>query len=134
MKTNGTRRISILAAGLLLALTGALAAQAPAITRTVLQRADVSWAGHEVVTAKADFPVNGSTGKHTHPGEEVSYVSEGTISLEVAGSAAKTLKAGDTFIIPSGTVHNATATGGAKAVVIANYFVEKGKPLTTPVQ
>jgi hypothetical protein len=36
-------------------------------------------------------------------------------------------------MIPAGTVHNATAVGG-KAVVIANYFVEKGKPLTTPAQ
>ena len=131
MKTNRTRMI--LMSGLLAGTTAVLAAQAPAITRTVLQRADMSWTNHEAVTAKADFPVGGSTGKHTHPGEEVSYVLEGTINFEMEGMPAKMLKAGDVFFVPAGKVHNATATSG-KAVVIANYLVEKGKPLTTAAQ
>jgi quercetin dioxygenase-like cupin family protein len=114
---------------LLMSVTGVMAAQT-AITRTVLQRADMSRSGHEAVTAKADFPVGGSTGKHTHPGDEVSYVLEGTVTLEVDGAPARTLKAGEVFFVPAGKIHNATATGG-KAIVIANYLVEKGQPLTT---
>jgi len=131
MKTNRTRMIVM--SGMLVGVTAVLAAQAPAITRTVLQRADMSWANHEAVTAKAEFPVGGSAGKHTHPGEEVSYVLEGTLTFEVEGTPTKTLKAGDVFFVPAGKVHNATAMGG-KATVIANYFVEKGKPLTTAAQ
>ncbi len=133
MRTKKMRRMAAVSGAMLVVITAALAAQAPAITRTVLQRGDISRPGYEAVTAKAEFPTGGSTGKHTHPGDEVSYVLEGSITLEITGAAAKTLKAGDSFIIPAGTVHNASAVGG-KAVVIANYFVEKGKPLTSPAQ
>jgi quercetin dioxygenase-like cupin family protein len=133
MSTERTRKLAAAAGALLVAATAALIAQAP-ITRTVLQRGDSSRAGYEAVTAKAEFPSAGSTtGKHTHPGDEVSYVLEGTLTLDVDGAASRSLKAGDAFIVPAGKVHTAVAVGG-KAVVIANYIVEKGKPLTSPAQ
>ena len=132
MTTNRTRMM-VAAAGLVLGIGGVLAAQAPAITRTVLNRGDMTWMGHEAVSARADFPVGGSTGKHTHPGDEVTYVLEGTVSLEIDGMMARTVKAGEAIFVPAGKVHNVTATGG-KAVAVANYLVKKGKPLTTPVQ
>ena len=40
--------------------------------------------------------------------------------------------AGGSFLIPAGTVHNATNTGTGKARILATYVVEKGKPLATP--
>ena len=82
--------------------------------------------------ARAEFPIGGTTGRHTHPGEEISYVLEGTLRMEVAGQPPRSLKAGDVFMIPAGTVHNATNTGSGTATVIATYVVEKGKPVTTP--
>ena len=127
-------RMTTVVVGLLLGIGATLAAQAPAITRTVLNRADLSQMGHEAVTARADFPVGGSTGKHTHPGDEVTYVLEGTVNLELDGMPSRMVKAGEVIFVPAGKVHNVTATGGAKAVAIANYLVEKGKPLTAPVQ
>ena len=133
MRTNKMRRIAWVSGALLIAVTAAISAQAPTITRTVLNRADSTRPGYEAVTAKAEFPVSGSTGRHTHPGDEISYVLEGTIMLEVQGAPGKTLKAGEAFFVPAGTIHNATASGG-KATVIANYVVEKGKPLTVPAQ
>src|SRR5262245_47575203 len=111
----------------------ALAAQAPAVTRTVLQQADISIPGREAVTARAEIAAGGTTGRHTHPGEEISYLLEGSVLLEIEGAAPRTLKAGDVFLIPAGKVHNATASG-SKAVIIANYIVEKGKPLATPAK
>ena len=102
------------------------------IKRTVLQQTDLSITGREVVTARADFPAGGSTGLHTHPGDEVSYVAEGSVEIMVDG-ASKTYKAGEAFHVAAGKVHDAKAVGGA-AVVIANYVIEKGKPATTPVK
>jgi quercetin dioxygenase-like cupin family protein len=131
VRTQKTRIVTAVS-GALLAGVAALAAAQPAITRTVLQRADLTTPGHEAVTARADFPVGGTTGRHTHPGDEVSYVVEGTVTLEIDGAPAKTLKAGEVFFVPAGKVHSATAAGG-KAIVIANYLVEKGKPLTAAV-
>jgi quercetin dioxygenase-like cupin family protein len=102
------------------------------IKRTVLQQTDLSIAGREVVTAKAEFPAGGSTGLHTHPGDEISYVAQGTVELVVDGGT-KIYKAGEAFHVDAGKVHEAKASGGP-AVVIANYVIEKGKPATTPVK
>jgi quercetin dioxygenase-like cupin family protein len=109
-------------------------AQQPGFSRTVIQRGDLSTPNHEVVTAVAEFQPGATVGMHTHPGEEVGYVLEGLVLLEQQGKPAVTLKAGETFLIPSGTAHNATNKGTARARVLANYIVEKGKPLATPVK
>jgi quercetin dioxygenase-like cupin family protein len=124
-------RTTLAAAAVALGIGVIVAAQAPAITRTVLNRADLAVAGQEAVTARADFPAGGATGRHTHPGDEVSYVVEGTLTLEVDGAAARTLKAGEAFHVPSGKVHNVTAQGG-RAVVVANYLIKKGDTATVP--
>jgi len=110
-----------------------LLAQQPTFKRTVLQQVDISVAGREAVTAKAELPPGVSAGRHTHPGEEIGYVLEGTVSLEIEG-ASKSLKAGDAFLIPSGKVHNATNTGSSQATILATYIVDKGKPLATPAK
>ena len=108
-------------------------AQQTGFTRTVIQRGDLSMVGHEAVTALAEFQPGATVGRHTHPGEEVGYIVEGTIVLEEDGKPAVTLGPGKTFFIPAGTAHNATNRGTAPARVLANYIVEKGKPLATPV-
>ena len=107
-------------------------AQQAGFKRTVIQQGDLSVAGHESVTAIAEFQGGATVGPHTHPGEEVGYILEGTIVLEQTGKAPVTLGPGKTFFIPAGTVHNATNRGSVPARVLANYIVEKGKPLATP--
>ena len=107
-------------------------AQQPTFKRTVLQQADISMPGREAVTAVAEFQPGAAAGRHTHPGEEIGYVLEGQLLLEQDGKAAVTLRAGQTFLIPPGTVHNATNSGSGTARVVATYLVEKGKPLATP--
>jgi quercetin dioxygenase-like cupin family protein len=111
----------------------AVLAQQPAMKRTVLHQKDLSVAGREVVMGRADFPKGTSTGKHTHPGEESSYVAEGTLSIVIEG-VPKTVKAGESFFVPAGAVHDAINIDAGNTTVIANYIVEKGKPLTTPVK
>jgi quercetin dioxygenase-like cupin family protein len=108
-------------------------AQQTGFKRTVLQQSDLSVPGREVVTAVAEFQPGSTVGFHTHPGEEVGYVLEGTIVLQQQGKPDATLGAGRTFVIPPGTPHNATNNGTGVAKVLANYIVEKGKPLATPV-
>ena len=114
------------------AFTGMLAAQQPAFKRTVLQQSDISVAGHEVVSAVADFEPRATPGRHTHFGEEIGYILEGTFLIEQEGKAPVTLKAGGSFLIPAGTIHNATNTGTGPGKILATYVVEKGKPLATP--
>jgi quercetin dioxygenase-like cupin family protein len=106
----------------------------PGFKRTLVQQGDLSAPGREVVQAIAEVAPGSESGRHTHPGEEVAYVLEGAVVLEVQGKAAVTKKAGDAFIIPAGTVHNAKNTGKTAAKVLGTYIIEKGKPVATPVQ
>jgi quercetin dioxygenase-like cupin family protein len=126
-----TRVMRVAGAAGIVVLLGAAVATGQ-IKRTVLQQKDLSIAGREVVTARADFPAGGSTGLHTHPGDEISYVAEGTVEIVIEG-ASTTYKAGEAFHVLAGKVHDAKAVGGP-AVVVANYVIEKGKPATTPVK
>jgi quercetin dioxygenase-like cupin family protein len=120
-------------AALLVIGLGALAAQqAPAFKRTILQQVDLSAPGREAVQAMVEFPAGSETGRHTHPGEEISFVEAGPFVLEVDGEAAKTLKTGDVFMVPAGKIHNGHPTTGATAKVLATYVIEKGKPVSTP--
>lgn len=49
----------------------------------------------------------------------------------VNGQPARDLKAGDSYHIPAGTIHDAkSGPKGAKAIV--TYIVEKGKPFAAP--
>ena len=116
------------------ALTGIVAAQQPAFKRTVLQQADISVPGREVVSAVAEFESRATPGMHTHFGEEIGYVIEGTFLIEQAGKPSITLHDGGSFLIPAGTAHNATNTGAGKGRILATYIVEKGKPLATAAQ
>ena len=105
---------------------------APTFKRTVLQQADISAPGREAVTALAEFQPGAASGRHSHPGEEIGYVLDGTFSLELDGKPAVNLTTGQTFLIPAGAIHNATNTGSGTGKIVATYIVEKGKPLATP--
>jgi quercetin dioxygenase-like cupin family protein len=100
--------------------------------RTDLQRHDLDIAGHEVFQARVDFAPGASFPRHTHPGEEIIYVLQGTLEYEVSGKPV-TLKAGDVLFVPTGTVHAARNVGTTPAAELATYVLEKGKPLTTIV-
>jgi quercetin dioxygenase-like cupin family protein len=121
-------------AALVVASAAVVAAQQAGFTRTVLQQVDLSTPGREAVTARAEFAAAGaSVGRHTHFGEEIGYVIEGTLTVEING-VSKTVKAGEAFAVPAGAPHNATNAGPGKAAILATYIVEKGKPLATPVK
>ena len=126
-------RVRVVSMAAWIAAVGVCAAQQPAFKRTELQRGDLSAAGREGVQAVAEFPPNVAAGKHTHPGEEMGYVLEGTFRIEIDGQPAVTKKAGEVFLVPAGRPHNATNTGSGTAKILATYIVEKGKPLATPV-
>jgi len=130
MEFRKTAGMFVALAGLVVVAT--VSAQQAGFKRTVVQQGDLSTAGKEVVQAIAAFEPKATVGRHTHPGEEVGYVLEGSILLEMEGKPSITLTAGKGFIIPAGTIHNATNNGSGSAQVLATYIVEKGKPLATP--
>jgi quercetin dioxygenase-like cupin family protein len=115
----------------LAAFTGLVVAQS-GLTRTPVIKADVSVPGREAVVAKVEIAPGGEAGWHTHPGDEISYVAEGDLMLSIAGQAPRKVKAGEGFVVPAGTPHNAKNEGSSATKVVGVYVVEKGKPLASP--
>jgi len=133
MSTTRIMAIAALIATTGLALHVAQAQQVGA-RRIDLQRHDLSVPGREVVQTIVELAPGTTAPRHTHPGEEIIYVLEGTWEYTVEGKPPLTLKAGDVLFIPAGTVHSARNVGAGRAAELATYIVEKGKPLITVVQ
>jgi quercetin dioxygenase-like cupin family protein len=123
--------VLIVGSGLSLQLAGAAP---PGLRRTDLQRHDLSVPGREVIQARVELDPGVASPKHTHPGEEIVYVLEGSLEYRVEGKPPVTLEAGDVLFIPAGTVHAAKNVGRGKGAELATYLVEKGKPLVVPVE
>jgi quercetin dioxygenase-like cupin family protein len=126
------RTRKVLLAVALTAVAGALVAQQSGFSRKMLQDQNLSVNDRHGVQVLAEFKPGGSAGKHTHPGEELGYVLEGTLELQVEGEAPRTVKAGEAFFVPAGVVHDGKNVGRGDAKVLATYFVEKGKPVASP--
>jgi len=106
-------------------------AQQPAVERKVLLQQDVTIPGYQNVLVAVTIPVGGREGRHTHPGTAVVHVIDGVLTLDHDGRATTTYKAGETFYVDAGKVHEGINKGSAPVRAIASFVVEKGKPLTT---
>lgn len=123
--------VLIIAGGLALYVARA---QQTGTKRTDLQRHDLSVPGREVIQVRVELAPGTTAPRHTHPGEEIIYVLEGTWEYTVEGKPPVTLKAGGVLFIPAGTIHSAKNVGSGNGAELATYVVEKGKPLITLVK
>lgn len=103
-----------------------------AITRTDLQRHDLSTPGREAVQVLVGFAPGAVAPNHHHPGEEIVYVTEGALEYRLEGRPPMTLRAGDVLFIPYGVNHEVRNVGDGSAAELATYIVETGKPLVVP--
>lgn len=126
------QKLSVIVLGLGLAASCLLLAQNTGIQRTVVKKADVSVPGREAVVARVEIAPGAAAGRHTHAGEEISYIMEGEGEILIDGQPPLKVKAGDGFVVPAGAKHDARNTGAAPLRLVAVYVVEKGKPLATP--
>jgi quercetin dioxygenase-like cupin family protein len=91
----------------------------------------------ETVVSFVEFPPGAAAPWHMHPGaQEMLYVIEGSLVVEVEGKGTNQLKVGEAGIIPAELVHLArnesTATTG-KALVVHSRAA-KDKPLIVVVK
>jgi quercetin dioxygenase-like cupin family protein len=131
-------RTGLCAAGLIGFAVGAfgmhaLHAQAPAIKRVPLMKADLTGTeGKEVVMTLieaqpgADFPA------HTHPGDEFLFVIEGSIATFVEQHRTS-VPTGGTFHAPREKAHGGSI-GDKPARLLTVHIVDKGKPFAEPVK
>jgi quercetin dioxygenase-like cupin family protein len=111
--------------------TQATDAFAGRLERREVQRSASSVPGREIVQVLTSIPVGVSSGWHTHPGEEVGYIVAGTVEMRIRGRDTLTLHAGDGFLIPPGTPHDARDVGPGTGQMLSTYLVEVGRPLVT---
>jgi quercetin dioxygenase-like cupin family protein len=101
------------------------------LRRTEVQRSTSSISGRDIVQVLTEIPVGVESGWHTHPGEEVGYILAGTVQMRIAGRSTLTLQAGDGFLIPPQTPHNALDLGPGVGRMLSTYLVDPQQPLAT---
>ncbi len=122
------------AAGLAVDHLAFAAQQQPSIKRTVLQRQDDPGSPkYEAIMGISEIPPGGTSGKHRHPGIELSYVLEGSVELTHEGKPPITVKAGEATMNTLGGIHTAVNRGTTPVKLLTVFVVEKGKPLAEAV-
>ena len=106
-------------------------ALASKLKRTEIQQSPSSIPGRDIVQVLTEIPVGVESGWHIHPGEEVGYIVTGTVEMAIHGRATLTLHAGDGFLIPPRTPHNARDLGPGPGHMLSTYIVEAGQPLAS---
>jgi quercetin dioxygenase-like cupin family protein len=107
---------------------------------TQLLRSDLLGQGNQVqesVVSVVEFQPRRAAPWHMHPGaQEIVYGLDGAVMLEVAGQAAKTIKAGDVALTPADVPHlvrnddaNVTAT-----ILVIHSRADKQKPMLIVVK
>jgi quercetin dioxygenase-like cupin family protein len=101
------------------------------LKRTELQHKASSIPGREIVQVLTEIPAGVESGWHQHPGEEVGYILAGTVEMRIHGQPTLTLRAGDPFLMPPRTPHNALDLGPDTGQMLSTYIVEIDQPLAT---
>jgi quercetin dioxygenase-like cupin family protein len=112
-------------------MTGPVDELATKLKRTELQRSRLSVPGREIVQVLTEIPAGVESGWHQHPGEEVGYILAGTVEMHLHDRPMLTLNAGDPFLIPPRTPHNAVDLGPETGRMLSTYIVELDQPLAT---
>jgi quercetin dioxygenase-like cupin family protein len=118
-------------------LTGdqpAFAQQQAEIQRKILMQQDMPIPGYQLTMTLVEIPAGVREIRHTHPGVLAGYMIEGTLILEHEGRPAATYKAGETFFVEAGKIHQGINTSNAPVKLVATLVLEKGKPGNTPAQ
>ena len=108
--------------------------QPPPVKRNIISKIDVPGSNYEVVTALLEIAPGFKAGRHLHPGIVNGYVTEGELWIAIDGQPEKTVKAGESAMLPDRAIHNEGATGSTPLKAIVTYVVEKGQPMVQPVK
>jgi quercetin dioxygenase-like cupin family protein len=124
---------AVCAAALLMSPASIVQAQA-GVERKVLLQEDLSVPGQQVSLIAVTIAVGAREGQHTHPGTLVGQIQEGELMLDKQGMPTQTFKAGESFSVKPGQVHEGMNHGKTPVKILVTLIAEKGKPLTSQVK
>jgi len=109
-------------------------AQAPVVTSKPLLKTTLSDdTQKETIMASVEFPPGSVLNRHTHPGDELAFVLQGTLEVSAEGRETRRFSTGDVFHNPRGLVHEARNVGDTPVRLAVTFIVDKGKPFFQPV-
>jgi quercetin dioxygenase-like cupin family protein len=111
----------------------AMSADAPAFVRTLLLAGDAP-GGNILTMMQVTLPAGGREGRHKHSGPLMVHVTSGVFTIVYEGKPTTTYKAGDTFYVEAGKIHEGFNKGAVPAVGIASFVTPKGAPITVAVK
>jgi quercetin dioxygenase-like cupin family protein len=86
---------------------------------TLLKTELTATEGKQIVVLLAEVPPDATGSGHSHPGDEVVYILEGSVTFTLDGTPDVTLKAGETCHILAKQVHiGRTGSAGVKLLSI----------------
>jgi quercetin dioxygenase-like cupin family protein len=129
-----TRVLGALCAAALLLSPGSVAQAQAGVDRKVLLQEDLSVPGQQLSLIAVTIAVGGREGQHTHPGTLVGQVQEGELMLDKQGLPTQTFRAGESFSVKPGQVHEGMNHGKTPVKILVTLVAEKGKPLTSQVK
>lgn len=99
--------------------------------RTELQRLPSPAPGWEIAQTLVEIPEGVASGRHSHPGPEVGYIVRGYVAMEFDDRPTLTLRTGDPFMIPTGSIHNARNIGTVSTKMLSTFVFDETQPLAT---
>ncbi len=107
-------------------------AQMPAgLKRTILSKTEMPDGKYVALLVAVEIDAGVTVPRHTHPGVESAYCTEGSAQLSIKGQPDRIVKAGEGFQVPTEVPHGAKV-GDKPVKLVVTYTVEKDKPLVTP--
>ena len=107
------------------------AAQPETLKRAFLQTFDVPDGDYQAMIGLSEIAPNETSGRQSHPGPEGGYVLQGSATMLVDGQPPLPLKAGQSYKLAPGAVHDVRS--GAEGVkLVVTWVVRKDKPLVLP--
>ena len=99
---------------------------------TILSKTEMPDGKYVALLAEVEIDAGVAVPRHTHPGIESAYCLDGSAQLSIKGQPDRMVKQGDSFQVPTETVHSAKI-GDRPFKLVVTYTVEKDKPLATVV-
>jgi quercetin dioxygenase-like cupin family protein len=116
-----------------LSLIVSVTAHAQSSKRTELTKGDLTGTNMEIIVGTVEVPPGASGALHTHPGEETYYVIDGATLLLPDGTQIN-VEPGTAKINVRDVPHGAFKVTGDKTLkLLTVHIVDKGKPMTVPV-
>lgn len=114
----------------------------PSVVATTLLKTPATWNGApivypragqpEVQTLRVEIAAGGATSWHQHPVNNIAYVLEGSLRLELEDGTTRIFKAGEAFAEVVNTWHRGVNVGSTPVKLLVVYMGEIGKPLSIP--